>query len=118
MKIIILKLKEEVASIKQEISVADKNIDKDFRPQIQRMKNSLQERLINQKTENFKLIKEIAILEKEKSDIQGVIYTLLGKLHRLEREIGVKSKAYTCMFDQSIIDNETNNKFIIDKEDI
>jgi hypothetical protein len=47
-----------------------------------------------------------------------IYYNCLGKLHKLEREVGVKSKAYTYLYDQSIIDNEIGNKFIIEKEDI
>lgn len=82
------------------------------------MKKNLQNVLVDQKTENFKLVKEIAILEKEKIELQNSVYTCLGRLHKLEREVGVKSKAYTYLFDQSIIENEINNKFIIEKEDI
>jgi hypothetical protein len=114
----IVELQEQIVEIKEQIKVVDKDILTEYRPEIQRMKNNLQKVLVEQKTENFKLVKEIAILEKEKLDLQNVVYTCLGKLHKLEREIGVKSKAYTYLFDQSIIDNEIGNKFIIDKEDI
>ncbi len=82
------------------------------------MKNNLQKFLVEQKTENFKLIKEIAILEKEKIDLQNNVYMSLGRLHKLEREVGVKSKAFTYLFDQSLIENEISNKFVIEKEDI
>jgi hypothetical protein len=74
--------------------------------------------LVEQKTENFKLVKEIAILEKEKVELQNTIYIALGRLHKLEREVGVKSKAYTYIYDQNITENEISNKFIIEKEDI
>lgn len=96
----------------------DQNIYTDYRPEIIKMKKNLQNVLVDQKTENFKLVKEIAILEKEKIELQNSVYTCLGRLHKLEREVGVKSKAYTYLFDQSIIENEINNKFIIEKEDI
>lgn len=82
------------------------------------MKKNLQNVLVEQKTENFKLIKEIAILEKEKIEVQNNIYMCLGRLHKLEREVGVKSKAFTYLFDHSIIENEISNKFVIEKEDI
>ncbi len=90
----------------------------EYKPEIAKMKKRLQNVLVDQKTENFKLVKEIAILEKEKLEIQNSIYSCLGKLHKLEREVGVKSKAYTYLYDQSIIDNEIGNKFIIEKEEI
>jgi hypothetical protein len=96
----------------------DKNIYSEYFPEISKMTKILQKILIDQKTENFKLIKEIAILEKEKSEIQNSIYMCLGKLHKLEREVGVKSKAYTYLFDQSLIENEISNKFVIEREDI
>lgn len=82
------------------------------------MKKNLQNVLVDQKTENFKLVKEIAVLEKDKLELQNQVYNCLGKLHKLEKEVGVKSKAYTYLYDQSIIDNEIGNKFIIEKEDI
>ena len=82
------------------------------------MKKNLQNVLVDQKTENFKLVKEIAVLEKDKLELQNQVYNCLGKLHKLEKEVGVKSKAHTYLYDQSIIDNEIGNKFIIEKEDI
>ena len=111
-------MKEDIKKLKEEIVVLDKNIYAEYYPEISKMTKILQKILIDQKTENFKLIKEIAILEKEKSDIQKSIYMCLGKLHKLEREVGVKSKAYTYLFDQSLIENEISNKFVIEREDI
>jgi hypothetical protein len=96
----------------------DTNIYNEYRPEISKMKKNLQNVLVDQKTENFKLVKEIALIEKEKLELQMAVYTCLGKLHKLEKEVGVKSKAFTYLFDQSIIDNEIGNKFIIEKEDI
>jgi hypothetical protein len=117
-KITLHGLKEDIGVIKEEIRVVDTNIYTEYRPEINKMKKNLQNVLVDQKTENFKLVKEIAIIEKEKLELQNSVYNCLGKLHKLEREVGVKSKAYTYLFDQSIIDNEIGNKFIIEKEDI
>jgi hypothetical protein len=111
-------LKEEIEQLHTELKVMDKNVYDLYRPEIQKMKTNLQNFLVDQKTENFKLVKEIAILEKEKIDLQNNVYTGLGRLHKLEREVGVKSKAFTYLFDQSIIENEISNKFIIEKEDL
>jgi hypothetical protein len=111
-------LKEDVGVIKDEIKIIDSNIFTEYRPEINKMKKNLQNVLVDQKTENFKLVKEIAVLEKDKLELQNQVYNCLGKLHKLEKEVGVKSKAYTYLYDQSIIDNEIGNKFIIEKEDI
>jgi hypothetical protein len=111
-------VREDITKLKDELKVVDTDIYNDFRPEIFKMKKNLQNVLADQKTENFKLVKEIALLEKDKIELQNAIYVCLGKLHKLEREVGVKSKAYTYLFDQSIIENEINNKFIIEKEDI
>lgn len=111
-------MREEIAELKEEIKTVDSNIYEEYRPEIIKMKKNLQNVLVDQKTENFKLVKEIAILDKEKIEVQNSVYMALGKLHKLEREVGVKSKAYTYLFDQSIIDNEIGNKFIIEKEDL
>jgi hypothetical protein len=58
------------------------------------------------------------MLEKEKIDLQNTIYACLGKLHKLENNVGIKAKAFTYAFDQTIKDSELSNKILIDKEDI
>jgi hypothetical protein len=82
------------------------------------MRSSLGEYLKTQKVENQKLLKEISVILKENDESQKMIYFYLGKLHNLEKEVGVKSKQLTYTFDSSVIDNEVNNKFIIQDEDI
>lgn len=82
------------------------------------MKLNLQAFLVEQKTETFKLIKEIAILDKEKGEIQQNIYAILNRINKVEKEVGVKSKAYTYMFDQNLLDNQIVNKIIIEKDEI
>jgi len=74
--------------------------------------------LAEQKSENFKFTKEIALLEKGKVELQNSIYACLGKLHKLEKAVGVKAKAFTYAFDQTLNDNDINSKVIIDREDI
>ncbi len=111
-------VREDISKLKDKLKGVDTNIYDDFRPEISRMTKNLQNNLVDQKTENFKLVKEIGLIEKEKQELQNAVYVSLGRLHKLEREVGVKSKAYTYLFDQSIIENEINNKFIIEKEDI
>ena len=69
----------------------DTTIIDDLRPEIQKLEKSLQNFLVEQKTENFRFIKEIAILKKEKEEIQKEIEASLLRLEKLEKEIGVKS---------------------------
>ncbi len=71
-----------------------------------------------QKKENFKFQKEIAVLEKDKVELQNSIYSCLGKLHKLEKLVGIKAKAFTYAFDQSLNDNDINSKVDIKREDI
>lgn len=101
-----------------DIEVVDKNIYKEYHPEIVKMSKNLNSFLIEQNTENFKLIKEIAILEKEKNDVQQNIYIMLNRIHKIEKDVGVRSKAYTYLFDQSLIENQLANKIFIEKEDI
>lgn len=101
-----------------DVEVVDKNIYKEYHPEIVKMRSNLQGFLMEQRSENFKLIKEIAILEKEKSEIQHNIYILLNRIHRVEKDVGVRSKAFTYFFDQSLLENQIANKIFIEKEDL
>jgi hypothetical protein len=64
------------------------------------------------------LIKEIAILDKEKVEIQQNIFLILNRIQKLEKDIGLKSKAYTYMFDQTLLENQLANKIFIEKDEI
>ena len=66
----------------------------------------------------MRLKKEISILEKEKLEIQQDIYNALGYLHKLEKDVGIKAKTYTYIYDQNICENELSSKFIVETEDI
>jgi len=82
------------------------------------MKNRLQEFFNEQKTENFNLIKQIAKSEKDKLEIQKSIYGILDRIKGIEKDVGVRPKALTYLFDQALIDNQIMDKIIIEKEDI
>lgn len=100
------------------MEIIDKNIYREYHPEIIKMKTNLQSFLVEQKTENFKLIKEIAILEKEKNEIQQNIYTVLNRIHKIEKDVGLRSRAFTYLFDQTLLENQIANKIFIEKEDI
>jgi hypothetical protein len=82
------------------------------------MKSNLQSFLVEQKTENFRLIKEIAILEKEKGEVQQNIYIILNRISRIEKEVGVKNIPHTFMFDQTLMDSAIGNKIILERDEI
>ncbi len=84
-------IKTEIFEIFGGFENIDTTIIDDLRPEIQKLEKSLQNFLVEQKTENFRFIKEIAILQKEKEEIQKEIEASLLRLEKLENEIGVKS---------------------------
>lgn len=87
-------------------------------PLIQILATKEQNNFADFKTENFKLKKEIVELEKGKIELQNAIYACLGKLYKLEKEVGIKAKAYVYGFDSTLNDNGINAKVIIMDEDI
>ena len=64
------------------------------------------------------MIKEIAILDKEKGEIQQNLYGILSRINRVEKDVGVKAKAYTYMFDTTLMENQIANKIFIEKDEI
>ena len=100
------------------MEVVDKNIYKQFHPEIIKMKNKLQEFFNEQKIENFHLIKQIAKSEKDKLEVQQGIYEILDRLKGIEHDVGVRPKALTYLFDQALIDNQIMDKILIEQEDI
>ena len=113
----IKELRKEIKELEEKINDTSK-IYYIFHPEIEKMRKRLEEYLIAQRIENQRLIKEITVNLKENDETQKLIYFHLGKLHGLEKEVGVKSRQLVYTFDSSIIDNEINNKFIIQEEDL
>lgn len=111
-------LKSEIKELHHQLDVFDGNVTKEFKPEIHRLGEALSKYIAEQKTENLRLQKEISILEKEKLEIQQNIYDALGYLHKLERDVGIKAKTYTYIYDQNISENELSSKFVVEKEDI
>lgn len=103
-------MEEEIKVIKQEIEVADSQFFELYSPQIIQIKINYQNFLVEQKTENFKLIREIASLEKEKVDIQSKIYDAIAKLIKIEKEVGVNPNTFNYQLDRLL-----DNKFILDE---
>ena len=94
-KKILRTIKGDITRLFKDYENIDVTIQNELKPEILKMERKLQNYLVEQKTENFKLIKEIAILEKEKAEIQKQIEAALLRLDKLEAEIGVKEKGFT-----------------------
>ena len=71
----------------------------------------MQNFLVEQKTENFKLVKEIAIIEKDKVDLQVKIYDAITKMIKLEKDVGVKPSVYNNQFDSMLLQSDTRLLF-------
>ena len=112
-------LKEEINDLKNKVieECNGGNIH-DLKPQIKLLQDALTNFMEKQKIENFRLKEEIALLEKEKADIQQSIYDALGYLNKLEKIVGIKSKTFTYYYDQTLSENEFASKFIIKDENI
>ncbi len=112
-------LKEEINDLKNKVIEESNggNIT-DLKPQIKLLQDALTSFIEKQKIENFRLKEEIALLEKEKADIQQSIYDALGYLNKLEKIVGIKSKTFTYYYDQTLSENEFASKFIIKDENI
>ena len=111
-------LRKEIKDLKDQVQNVDDDNLEVYRPEVEKLKNVLNEFMENQKLENERLNEEINLLEKEKVEIQQSIYDALGYLHKLEKQVGIKSKTYTYYYDQTLSENELSSKFIIKDENI
>ena len=112
-------LKEEINDLKNKVIEESNGANiHDLKPQIKLLQDALNNFIEKQKVENFRLKEEIALLEKEKADIQQSIYDALGYLNKLEKIVGIKSKTFTYYYDQTLSENEFASKFIIKDENI
>ena len=107
-KQILGEVEEAIQTIYGGVEECDKVIFDEINPEIRKIERNLQQFLVNQTTENFKLIKEIAILEKEKADLVSKMEMCVAKLDRIEKEIGFKKKN-TLYNDNKTLQNAPKN---------
>ena len=82
-----------------------------------KIEKSLKKFLVEQKTENFKLIKEIAILQKDKDDLYNQIQICFSRLAKVEKDVGKKCKNLKKNNDKSFHMNQTQmNSTVSEKE--
>ena len=113
-------LKNEIQNLKDQINEDTEGggDSEEYAPQVKILQDALNDFIEKQKVENFRLKEEIALLEKEKAEVQQSIYDALGYLNKLEKVVGIKSKTYTYYYDQTLSENEFASKFIIKDENI
>ena len=90
-KKILRSIKKDIVTIINGFEEIDETVSQMVKPEIELMIKRLQNYLVEQKTENFKLIKEIGQLEKEKNELHKSILAAGKRLDRLEQEVGFKN---------------------------
>ena len=98
-------LEKEIKELKLDIDIADSQFYELYLPEIKKIKMNLQNFLVEQKTENFKLVKELAVLEREKLDTNLRLIDAISKLIKIEKEVGVKPSTNYYQLD-SLIENK------------
>ena len=112
-----IELKAEFIEIQNHLKEMRKEVEdiettKEFSKYTKDIRSQVQKFLVDQKTESFRLVKEIAILSKEKIDIQNKIVFALDKIKRLELEIGVKNNVFNNSMEEALRSySSTENRF-------
>lgn len=112
-----IELKADFIEIDQHLRQMKKQVEdidsiKEYSKYTKDIRFKVQNFLVDQKTESFKLVKEIAILSKEKIEIQSKILLALEKVKKLESEIGIRNNIFNnSMEDQIKSYNTTENRF-------
>ena len=93
-----------------------KQVKLDYQDDIKELKELYNVFLLDQKRENIKLQREVNEFQKENNDLQNEIYYCLGRINTLEKEVGLKARAYTYHEENLLNDGEV--RYIIKNEDI
>ena len=103
-------MNNDLKSMKREVE--DIETLKDFSKYTNAIRVKIQNFLVNQKTESFKLVKEVAILSKEKIDIQNKIFLAMEKIKKLEQEVGIKPTVFNSSMENALKTyKSTENRF-------
>lgn len=113
-KKIFRRTRNEIVSLANSYENFDSTIIDMITPDISKMEDYLKVFLVKQKTENFKLIKEIGLLEREKNQLESEIYIALERLNKLEQDVGIIKKRQSVAQENKIgtmNDNELSSGF-------
>jgi hypothetical protein len=112
-----IQLKSEFIEINNHLKSMRKEVEdietiKEFANYTKNIRLSVQNFLVDQKTETFKLVKDIAVLSKEKIDIQNKIVLALDKIKKLELEVGSKKTIFNHTMEDALKSyTSTENRF-------
>ena len=103
---------KDLKKMKIEFDDIEPNITEEIRAEIMKIEKKLQNYLVSQKTETIRLIKEIAILQKEKEQIKDEIEASIERLNKLEKIIGTNKDNYTTIENVKLSKKNVENKNI------
>ena len=92
LKKIIEEVQGNIEVLKQLVESAGNEASGDIHNEIINLEKRLQLFIVESKTEKFKLIKELAILKKEKNEIYSQIQAAFARVEKLEKELGKNKK--------------------------
>jgi predicted RNase H-like nuclease (RuvC/YqgF family) len=108
LKKIIEEVQGNIEVLKQLVESAGNEASGDIHNEIINLEKRLQLFIVESKTEKFKLIKELAILKKEKNEIYSQIQAAFARVEKLEKELG-KNKKRLNKLGININKNNVNN---------
>lgn len=112
-----IQLKSEFIEINDHLKSMRKEVEdietiREFANYTKNIRLNVQNFLVDQKTETFKLVKEIAVLSKEKIDIQNKIVLAMEKIKKLELEVGTKKNVFNATMEDALKSyTSTENRF-------
>ena len=92
LKQIISEVQEKINNLKDLVNNIEMDCSGDIINQIKNLEQKLQVFIVESKTETFKLIKEVANLKKEKSELTNQIQLAFARVERIEKELGKNKK--------------------------
>ena len=111
-----IQIKDKMTEIRHEVE--DIEALNEFQDYIKEIRNKVQNFLVDQKTETFKLVKEIALLTRDKIELQGKIQSSLEKIKRLEEEVGIKPTLHSNSIDDMIKTHVTYENRFFERDEI
>lgn len=111
-----LEVRDSLKKIREEVDDIDEL--NEYNEYITMIRRNVQRFLVEQKTETFNLVKEIAILTKDKIELQSKIKVCLDKIKRLEEEVGIKPTLHSNSVDNFIKTHYTGENRFYDKSEI
>ena len=89
---IITEIQEKVSDLRQQAEGITEDSIGNVRQEIKNLESKLQLFIVENKTETFKLIKEVASLKKEKSELSNQIKLSFERVEKLEKALGKNKK--------------------------